>query len=71
MAESDSGAPAEGVGGESDGTRDTEDSTQQSPAERRHLAVRTLDREGQNRNLEVDGEIPGWIGGSLIRTGPA
>lgn len=31
----------------------------------------TLDREGQGVGLFVQGVIPSWLGGSLLRTGPA
>ena len=45
--------------------------TGSSTAEGRRLATRTLENEVQNRRLTVEGEIPEWLEGSLLRTGPA
>ncbi|MDZ7687869.1 MAG: carotenoid oxygenase family protein [Halobacteriales archaeon] len=47
------------------------DDTGRSTAEGRRLATKTLENEVQNRRLTVEGEIPGWLEGSLLRTGPA
>ena len=44
--------------------------TGSSTAEGRRLATRTLENEVQNRRLTVEGEIPDWLEGSLLRTGP-
>ncbi|GIK77974.1 MAG: carotenoid oxygenase family protein [Acidobacteria bacterium] len=35
------------------------------------LGFETLERETRIEALPVEGEIPGWLGGSLLRTGPA
>src|SRR4051812_24579024 len=35
------------------------------------LGFSTLERETEVEELEVTGEIPAWLGGSLLRTGPA
>jgi beta,beta-carotene 9',10'-dioxygenase len=35
------------------------------------LGFSTLDREVTVDELELSGELPGWLGGSLLRTGPA
>jgi carotenoid cleavage dioxygenase-like enzyme len=37
----------------------------------RELAVRTLDREVCDVALDLEGTIPSWLSGSLLRTGPA
>ena len=44
--------------------------TGSSTAKGRRLATRTLENEVQNRRLTVEGEIPEWLEGSLLRTGP-
>lgn len=48
----------------------SDEETGGSTAEGRRLATRTLDNEVQNRQLTVEGEIPEWLEGSLLRTGP-
>jgi len=60
MASSDANA----AGSESDAARG-------STADDRRLATKTLENEVQNRRLAVEGEVPGWLEGSLLRTGPA
>ena len=51
-------------------TTESGEETGKSAAEDRRLATRTLENEVQNRELTVEGEIPGWLEGSLLRTGP-
>src|SRR3989449_10350445 len=39
---------------------------------RRHqLGFRPLEQERQIDRLEIDGELPGWLSGSPLRTGPS
>ncbi|MDY7083098.1 MAG: carotenoid oxygenase family protein, partial [Halobacteria archaeon] len=37
----------------------------------RQLGFTTLDEEVQNRELQVEGDIPDWVNGALLRNGPA
>ncbi len=59
MASSDANAP-----------KSESDDAGRSTAEGRRLATRTLENEVQNRRLTVEGDIPEWLEGSLLRTGP-
>jgi len=64
VASSDAGRDADADGA-------TDEGTGKSGAERRELALRTLDREVHDRELSVEGDIPSWVEGTLLRTGPA
>lgn len=46
------------------------DSDRDSEGERR-LAFRTLDAEVTDHSLPVEGKLPSWLEGTLLRTGPA
>ena len=35
------------------------------------LGFQDLDAELEQTDLDVDGGLPAWLGGSLLRTGPA
>ena len=43
----------------------------QRKKERRKNAISEMDTEFTDKELEVEGEIPGWLEGSLLRNGPA
>jgi len=51
-------------------TSKSAEETGSSAAEGRRLATRTLENEVQNRRLTIEGDIPAWLEGSLLRTGP-
>lgn len=53
-------------GRQNDGTADEPDA-----AEQRQMAVETFDVEVTDRRLDVEGTLPAWLEGSLLRTGPA
>lgn len=45
--------------------------TSKKTSTNRQVAYQTLDEEMELRNLDVQGEIPTWLDGSLFRNGPA
>jgi len=51
--------------------RTTHSSEIEQRAQRRRVAFETLEREVENQSLEVEGTIPSWLEGTLLRTGPA
>lgn len=55
----------------SDAAETGEPEHRHSGEEKRRLGFRTLQNEARDRELEVEGSIPGWVEGSLYRNGPA
>src|SRR5690242_9548443 len=45
--------------------------TRQSPVDSAHKGFQSLEQETQVAQLPFKGEVPQWLAGSLIRTGPA
>lgn len=54
-----------------DHTEGTKMSVTASPRITPELGFQTLERETVVRELSLQGELPGWLAGSLLRTGPA